>query len=772
MKPGALSAAVGVLGLLLGVPARAQDAALLQPESQGGPDLMTVEISINGTVREGQYVVARIGSAFWIRALDVASWRIETGGAAPRMIDGEAMIALSALPGVVATFDMANQRLDLTVPADRFAAQRIGPGPARVKPTAGAFAAFLNYDLSLEADDRVTGGVFLEAGVSDEWGLVATTMTAGRTGGANRFTRLDTYYLRDFPEHLMRLVVGDTVTDAREWTRQVRFGGVRLGTEFGLQPDLVTFPVPEFADRAAVPSNVELLVNDALRYQGQVDQGPFSINQIPVVTGAGEVTLVVRDALGVERRVRTSYYVSSRLLSRGLSAWSVEAGTERRQYGFRSFDYGNAFAAGSYRRGVTDWLTLEARTELSGNVRMAGAGANLVVPAIGEFGIAGALSDGQDGRGSLYRVFFSRISPRWNVAVSYQRATRDFDELGIDSDRDRITRQFQATGGLSLGRWGNAAISWTDLKYADGNRTRLLSANYSVSVRNRAYVNLFAFRSRSQNVGWETTAGIGLTIPFGPRSSAYVQADNRNLFGEVRETAPTEGGFGYRLAASAGESDRQQAELNWRGDIGEASVEVARYDGQVGARLLARGGLLLAGGRAYATRRVEDGLAVVEVPGQPNVRIYQENRLITRTDADGRAVIPDLRAYEPNRIALSPSDLPLDMRMPSDTAMAVPRYRGAARVQFDIRPDRPATIVVTGPDGQPAEAGASVRTGKGEAAFVGYGGEIFVREIAPGLVLEIDLAGGLCRATLPDELPQETLPRIGPLRCTNEGKRP
>lgn len=772
MKPGALSTAMGALGLLLGAPARAQDAPTPPPGREREAELMLVEISINGASRDGQYVIARDGGGFLVRAADLASWRIDAAAAPSRTIDGETMVALTAIPGVTATLDMANQRLDLIVPAERFMAQSLGPGSARVHPTAGAFAAFLNYDLSLEADDRVTGGAFLEAGISDEWGLAATTMTAGRTGGANKLTRLDSYYLRDFPEHLLRLVVGDTVTEAREWTRQVRFGGVRIGTEFGLHPDLVTFPVPEFADRAAIPSNVELLVNDALRYQGQVDQGPFSINQIPVVTGAGEVTLVVRDALGVERRVRTNYYVSSRLLSRGLAAWSLEAGAERRQYGFRSFDYGNTFVAGSYRRGLTDWLTVEGRTELSGNVRMAGAGVNIVVPVVGEFGAAGAISDGHDGRGSLYRVFYSRISPRWNVAVSYQRATRNFDQLGIDFDRDRILRQFQATGGLSLGRWGSAAVSWTDLKYADGNRTRLLSANYSVSVRNRAYVNLFAFRSRSQNAGWETTAGIGLTIPFGPRSSAYVQADNRNIFGEIRQTAPTEGGFGYRLAASVGESDRQQAELNWRGDIGEASVEVARYGDQLGVRSLARGGLLIAGSRAYATRRVEDGLAVVEVPGQPGVRIYQENRLITRTDKDGRAVIPDLRAYEANRIALSPSDLPLDIRMPSETVMAVPRYRGAARVRFDIRQDRPATIIVIGPDGDPAEAGAGVRTATGESAFVGYGGEIFVRDIVPGMAIEIDLAGGLCRVSVPDDLPREVLPRIGPLRCALEGPRP
>lgn len=769
MKPGVLNAVAAVLSLFIASPARSQSAG---PCTSAGSEVMIVEISINGSIREGQHVVARSGDCFWVRSADLDRWRIDRTDIAPQTIEGEQMVPLSAMPGVTAVLDTALQRLDLSVPSDRFTAQRLSSAPARVRPTPSAFSAFLNYDVSLEVDDRLIGGAFLEAGVSDDWGLVTSTMTVGQTGTTKRVTRLDSYYLHDFPESLTRLVVGDTVTDAHDWSRQVRFGGVRIGTEFGLQPNLVTFPVPEFSDRAAVPSNVELLVNDALRFQGQVDQGPFSIDQIPVVTGAGEVTLVVRDALGVERRVRTPYYVSSRLLGRGLSDWSVEAGAERRDYGLRSFAYANPFAAGSYRRGLSDRLTVESRAELSGNVQMVGVGVNFVLPAVGEFGAAGALSRGKDGQGYLYRIFFSRITPIWNVALSYQHASRDFDQLGIDSDRDRITDQFQATAGASFGRWGNASISWTDLKYADGNRTQLVSGNYSAALGRGAYLNLFAIRSRASDARWETTAGIGLTIAFGPRRSAYLQADSRNIYAELRETAPTEGGWGYRLGASGGDTDRQQAELNWRGDVGEARVEVARFDGKVGVRALASGGLLIAGARAYATRRIEDGLGVIEVPGQPNVRIYQENRLVTRTDARGRAIIPDLRAYEQNRIALSPSDLPLDVRMPSDTMIVVPRFRSAAAARFDVERDRPATILVTGPDGAPIEVGANARASTGENIFVGYGGEIFVREIRPGMTLDIDLGSSRCKVTVPGDLPGEALPRIGPLRCTIQEMRP
>jgi len=42
----------------------------------------------------------------------------------------------------------------------------------------------------------------------------------------------------------------------------VRLGGAQIATDFSLRPDLVTFPVPIVAGSVAVPSNVDVLVNN------------------------------------------------------------------------------------------------------------------------------------------------------------------------------------------------------------------------------------------------------------------------------------------------------------------------------------------------------------------------------------------------------------------------------------------------------------------------------------------------------------------------------
>lgn len=728
------------------------------------PAMAVASVSINGQIMAGDYLIARRGEDFLVRLDDLAAWRIRPPVTDIILLDGENFAPLSAIPGVDAVFDDAQQALKLTVAAAAFQSSRVVATQALSSPTQSAFAAFLNYNVSVEYADKMRVGAFVEAGVSDDWGTVSNSVLMGNGTVYGRATRLDSYYLRDDPINLMRIVVGDTVTDAREWTRQLRYGGIRIGTEFALQPNLLTFPTPALAGSAAVPSNVELLVNGTQRFQTDVGQGPFSISQVPLVTGAGDVTLVIRDPLGIERRVKSSYYVSSRLLRAGLSAWSAEAGAERRDYGLRSFRYAAPFAAGTYQRGVTDRITLEGRAEASRDVQMAGAGITMVMVPIGEFSVAAAGSESDAGQGYLYRAAFSRNAQKWNVNVSYQRASRTYREIGVDREGERIVEQIQGAGGVTFGSEGTLGVAYTSLTYADGQGAQVLSGNYSLSVRDRAFVSLYAIHSRFSQADRQTSLGFNLTIPFGQRSSAYVQAGTDGTRAEVRTTPPVSGGWGYRVAASTGTNARQQAEARWRGDIGEMTAQLDHAGGQTGARVTSRGSLLLADGAFFPTRQVESGFAVVRVPDQNDVRVYQENRLVGRTNMRGIAVIPDLRPYEINRLSIAAADVPIDVRMPRNMIEVVPRYRGAVRARFVAIRERPGTIVVDMPNGQRAQAGSGVTMDDGKQSFVGNDGEIFVQTLRTGMILTIDAGETPCHVRI-DALPDHMLPRIGPLTC-------
>jgi outer membrane usher protein len=761
-----IMAASGGTAKAMPVPAQSHAlSSLVQEhgEAEAEDALLLLEVSLNGEARPGTFMFARRDGRYLLRAGDLQALRILPAPSPAIEIEGDSYQPLSALGVIAFSLDVRRQRMHLTLKDDALEKTVLDAAPSVSAPGTGAFAAFFNYDLSLEQSSGTRAGAFLETGISDDWGLIVNSglVGGGLSGGG---VRLDSYFMRDDPVRLTRLVVGDTVTDARSWTRQVRFGGIRFGTEFALQPGLITFPTPDFAGQAAVPSNVELLVNDSMRFRGNVDQGPFSIAQVPVVTGAGDVTMVVRDSLGVQRQIRTRYYVSPNLLQKGRGAFSLEAGAERQDYGLRSFAYGRAFVAGSGRYGVSNGLTLESRAQLAQGLQMTGAGANLVIAPIGEVGLAGAVSHGEKGAGELYRLFFTRVARNWNVGVSYQRASRSYQEIGVKRSAERITRQVQFSGGFSFGRKGSFGLIYSDLEYASRDRARVTTANYSVGIGQRLYLNLFAIRGQFQNARSSTTAGLSLTIPLKNSASAYAQVDRKNRYAEYRRPAPLDGGIGYRVGLGNGQSDRQQAELEWRTSYGQFDLQAARLGGRTGLRGTASGGVLLAGSGLYPTQRIEGGLGIVEVTGRENVRIYQENRLVAKTDSHGRAIIPGLRAYESNKVSIAPSDLPLDMQMSTDALVLVPRYRGAVRARFSEQRESPATILLVRRDGSPVDAGTRVSMGAQES-FVGYGGELFLKNMQEGAVLNVDVPGEGCRVVLPASQLDAVLPRIGPLTC-------
>src|SRR3546814_1171124 len=98
--------------------------------------------------------------------------------------------------------------------------------------------------------------------------------------------------------------------------------------------------MPSLNGSAALPSVVDIYVNDALVGSRDLKPGPFPDVDAPIVSGNGEVNLVVRDRLGRETLVRHSYYNAPGQLRGGLHDSPYELRFLRRDAGRESFAYG------------------------------------------------------------------------------------------------------------------------------------------------------------------------------------------------------------------------------------------------------------------------------------------------------------------------------------------------------------------------------------------------------------------------------------------------
>ena len=254
----------------------------------------------------------------------------------------------------------------------------------------------------------------------------------------------------------------------------MRLGGFQISTDFGIRPDLVTFPVPSITGEVAVPSSIDVLVNGIQELSQQVPAGPFEIRQLPVVTGVGDVSVVMRNAAGQQTTQTLQLYTSRQLVAPGLSDMSAEFGLVRLNYGTESDDYRAPAGSVSYRRGLTKWLSFEGHAEGSG-----GGGS---VPGLedrgrrhgwwrrgagGSAGLAWCRPISRASRfgrrsGGLASIGYERIAPHVSFSASLQSTSGKFGDVASAYGDPVPSLQARAVLGFSWQGFGSLGIAYTD----------------------------------------------------------------------------------------------------------------------------------------------------------------------------------------------------------------------------------------------------------------------------------------------------------------------
>jgi outer membrane usher protein len=127
------------------------------------------------------------------------------------------------------------------------------------------------------------------------------------------------------------------------------------------------------------------------------------------------------------------------------------------------------------------------------------------------------------------------------------------------------------------------------------------------------------------------------------------------------------------------------ADLKYQGPYGLYEVDTRRTLAQQSTQLSMSGGIAAIGGSLFATRALQDGYALVRVPGVKGVKTYLQNQEIGTTDGNGDVLVPNLLAYVGNRIGIADLDVPLDYAIDSAELVIAPPRRGGTLVVFPVR---------------------------------------------------------------------------------------
>ncbi|MEO6922115.1 MAG: fimbria/pilus outer membrane usher protein, partial [Collimonas sp.] len=605
---------------------------------------------------------------------------------------------LDALPGVHAEIEAGTQTLNIHAPATAFIGSEFNLGDhQRMLEQVSTTGAFLNYDVNYaKGQGRNNLSALTEIGIFSGGGTYTSRFVGQDLTGTRSVFRLDSQYTRDFPEQQMTLVVGDSVSGSSSFSRPVYFGGLQWRTKFSTIPGYQAIPLPAFSGSAAAPSVVDIYVDNILRLKQPVDTGPFTINNLPVYAGQGNVQMVVHDLLGRQQVYNQSYITSAQLLRQGTKDVSYEIGALRNNFGTRNSDYGQAFSSATVRYGVSNSLTVESHGEVMRGRESLGADAVVAVKDIGLLSGGLAASNSERGNDTLQYLQFDRQGEQYALTVRAQTAGPRFWQLGLGDDMLAPARQIQAQVNFSVGASTNLALGYLSQVNRNQDNVRAVNAGINFNLRSSGTISIGFLKSLTQDR--PLSANIVWVIPLEHQSFVQLVANgqpgSKSLSAEYQQTAPQEGGWGYRARKALFDNGGEDIGANYLGTTGEYTINANHVDSQSNLQLEARGGFALLGGHVRASRWMDDSFAMVEVPVSQPIDIYANNIKVGHTGKDGVGFIPRLVAYEPNNVYLDTAGLPLSMTLDLNQKSIVPGPRSGSLLKFSAQQNQSATLIL------------------------------------------------------------------------------
>ena len=757
-----------------------------------------LNVSINSNASEDLVAVKQSKDGkLYIRSSALKTLRLKMD----EHIPDNQWVCINDLNGIQFKYLENEQSLNLKVPlnmltgysVDLSGQQVTSPQLLKMKPLN---AAILNYSLynTITNDENVFSGSaegIFNSAIGNFSSGVLYNGSNETSYSHEKWVRLETKWQYVDPEKIRIYTLGDFISNSPDWGSSVRLAGFQWSSAYSQRGDIVTSALPQFSGSAALPSTLDLYVNQQKIYSGLVPSGPFDIKQLPFISG-NEVTLVTTDATGQQSITKKPYYFSSKILAKGINEFSIDVGIPRYNYGLYSNDYDDAtFASGAIRYGYSNSLTLSGGAEASTDgLSNLGTGFAKNVLGIGVMNADIAASQYKDENGySALLGLEGRISKNISFNTSYRKVFDNYFDLARVSQvrylkdnqinaesqnylnhsaladeifRAGINYNFYAGYGVYLG--------YNQIKYSD-NSYKLLSTNLSGSLDKNWGFYASAYKDYENHKDY----GVYFALRYTPSSKVNAITSVSSDSGSLRYrqeifglSEPQIGSFGW---GGYVERDQDVNENNasvyasYRARAAYLTGRYNRFGDNDQVALSATGSLVAAAGRIFAANEIGDGYAVVTNAG-PQSQIINGGVNLGETDKSGRFLIPSLMPYQVNHIYLDPSYLPLNWNVKSTDQKTVVGYRQGTLVDFGAHQVISGLVKLVDQKNSPLMPGYTVRINGQQNGMVGYDGEVFIPNLLKQNKLEVDLLDhGSCQVDFTYNSNQYSTKKLGPYIC-------
>jgi outer membrane usher protein len=743
--------------------------------------------SVNG-VERGEVVALLRGADVLVRVADLEQAGVRAFAGRRESVTGAAYVSLASLAPAV-TFEVDERALTL----------RLTAAPALLTTTVQDFlqsrpsgllytddtTAFLNSSVSGIDFERYTWTG--EGGLSIRNTLLYGTAFRDELGVLSRGI---TTFTVDDRARLVRYLVGDRFDSTGPLGGGALIGGLSVSREFSLDPYFVRFPTVGLSGAVFTRSTAEIYVNGQLLRRETLPPGPFELRNLPAPVGSGTAEVILRDAFGRQQVITEPFYFTSTLLRAGIQEWSYDAGFKRDNQATGLGEYGAWAVLARHRVGITDDLSMGARLELAADLVSGGPLVTARLP-LGEMeiSVAGSRADTEDG---------------WAASLAYNYASRPFSlgwalralsdhyvTTSLRAPEDRPRLEATALVGFPITSRSTVTLQYTHTAFRDADPQERVSGAVSVRLTSRANLFVTASHATQPRVKPETTVFTGLTYYLGNNTTATASHEagrhHHTSALEVQRSLPLGEGFGYRARAVRAEQDLPQVDGRSGGStVDYQGLAQAQYQGRYGfyeatyermgdrnaTTLTAAAGIVAIGGGVHLTRPVEDGFALIHVPGVAGVRGTLNNQEVGRTDSRGKLLVPTLLPYYGNRLGITHEDIPIDYSIGVTERTVGPPVKGGSVVTFPARRVQAfiGALVVEREGRTVTPAYGQLTVTAGAETFespIGRDGEFYLENLPRGRhPAMIDHKEARCEFTLEAPVSPASLVDVGTVRCT------
>lgn len=662
----------------------------------------------------------------WVEAQMLKHWSLRQPETSAWLHNHKRYYCLDQVQDIQYHFEKKALSLHIEIPPRYLPVTTIGGSAMEVgaiRPTHPG--GFINYDSAIQhnaSTHKNMTSLFTEFGYFNRYGV-----------GINDFilsdkkqVRLDSTWILDKPENSVTWRFGDAVTSIASWSGAVRFGGIQWGTNFSTQPYLITYPVPSFKGEAAVATQMSIFVNDALRVSKEIRTGPYAVYNLPVVTGAGTVKIVTQNRIGGQEEIILPYYTSEKLLKAGLRNYAYELGFIRNDFGLHSFKYSDLIAVGTYREGINDRWTVGWHGECLARQQTLGFSSEVIWKQYLVFSSALAASQSHFGKGALMLLGLQRQTDSINYGMQGMITNRRFSALGFSPQQALPFFRGQSFLSYATPNMGSFGISYTVVKnkralentneeptspFLSLPDIQLITLSYNKNIRKYLFlvcsglIDLYHHQNRqwfaSLIWAWKPEHTFSATQSFfydKPQQSVLL---NKNL--------PWGEGYGYHISASQGNFDKAEGAFSYQNSYGTYSGTVTKLEDAVHYIAQAKGAMFYFNKHLLFSRENYDSFTLVEIPGFEQVCIYDRNTCIGRTNKKGLLIVPHSLAYQKNKIAIEPTEFPLNVEIDQTEVEVIPYYRSGVLAQFSVKRVYHLSSHLLQENGKPVPSGALIR---------------------------------------------------------------